>query len=61
MKCPYNRKSETRIQGFSQRLGEDEEKASGVQIDHWEFQLADCLKEECGAWHNDRCCYNSSK
>lgn len=59
MKCPYNRKSETHVQRWGQRLDENGQPVSGMAVDEWRFELSDCLKHECGAWQNGRCCYAS--
>lgn len=56
MYCPYamTKKQITRTQM--------EYNAEGLQTDYIEVQLnkaefVKCHKEECGAWHNERCCY----
>lgn len=61
MKCPYNRKSETQVLQWSQEPCEDNETVfkNGNQIVKTSFELMECSKEECGAWHNGRCCYAS--
>lgn len=61
MKCPYNRKSETQVLQWSQEPCEDNETVfkNGNQIVKTSFELMECSKEECGAWHNERCCYAS--
>lgn len=59
MKCPYNRKSERRIQKWGQKANEEQILTNGITVDEYYFELADCLKEDCGAWHNGRCCYAS--
>ena len=60
MKCPYNRKSETPYQCWAQKYDEGSQSPEGgSQIDQYIFELEDCLKQECGAWQNGRCCYAS--
>lgn len=61
MKCPYNRKSETQVLQWSQEPCEDNETVfkNGNQIVKTSFELMECSKEECGVWHNGRCCYAS--
>lgn len=60
MKCPYNRKSETHYQRWTQKCDEDSQSPrTGSRVDQYIFELEDCLKEECGAWQNGRCCYAS--
>ena len=44
MKCPYNRKSEKHVQKWGQKPNDE-----GVVRC---FELADCLKEQCGAYRN---------
>ena len=57
MKCPYNRKSEKHVQKWGQKPNDDNIITSGMITDEWSFELAECLKEDCGAYHNGRCCY----
>jgi hypothetical protein len=57
MKCPYNRKTETHVQQWTQRPNESGQITKGVTIDNWTYEMADCEKENCGAWHNGHCCY----
>nr|DAQ88057.1 MAG TPA: hypothetical protein [Bacteriophage sp.]DAT91959.1 MAG TPA: hypothetical protein [Caudoviricetes sp.] len=60
MKCPYNCKSETHYQRWVQEYDEDLRAPKACsQIDQHIFELDDCLKEDCGAWQNGRCCYAS--
>lgn len=59
MKCPYNRKSEKHIQKWGQKPNDDNIITSGVQTDEYTFELMECEKENCGAWHNGKCCYAS--
>lgn len=61
MKCPYNRKS--LVQTFSQSnnlVDEDNGIMRGYgYIMKETYELQDCVLEECGAYHNGRCCYVS--
>lgn len=60
MVCPYNKKSEKHVQQWEQTYDEDTNQAiRGSTVDKWEFSLADCQKDNCGAWQNGRCCYAS--
>ena len=59
MKCPYNRKSEKHIQKWRQKPNDEGIVTSGVIADEWSFELTECEKENCGAYHNGRCCYAS--
>ncbi|MCI7084728.1 hypothetical protein MR988_01260 [bacterium] len=59
MKCPYNRKSEKHVQKWGQKPNDEGVVTSGVITDEWCFELAECEKENCGAYHNGRCCYAS--
>lgn len=59
MKCPYNRKSEKHIQKWGQKVNDDNILTNGITENIYTFELAECLKEDCGAWHNGRCCYAS--
>ena len=59
MKCPYNRKSEKHVQKWKQEENDEGIVTSGVIADEWSFELAECEKENCGAYHNVRYCYAS--
>ena len=61
MRCPYNRKSETHSLFWEQNPTEENETVmkNGKQITKITFELMECTKEGCGAWHNGRCCYAS--
>ncbi len=61
MKCPYNRKKETQILQWTQEPDENNETVlkSGEQITTTTFELMECTREQCGAFHNGRCCYAS--
>lgn len=59
MKCPYNRKSEKHIQKWGQMPNDDGIITRGVTTDEYFFELMECKKENCGAWHNGKCCYAS--
>ena len=59
MKCPYNRKSEKHVQKWRQKPNDEGIVTSGVIADEWSFELDECEKENCGAYHNGRCCYAS--
>ena len=56
MKCPYNRGRETHTMGWAQSQS-GEPRSCGMQVDMWSFEMADCLKEDCGAWRYGHCCY----
>lgn len=57
MKCPYNRKSETFFQQWNQHSEEGEAPNKGVTLTQTVFELMDCERENCGAWHDGKCCY----
>lgn len=61
MYCPYNRKSEVQALSWSQEPSEENETVikSGKQVTQTNFELMECAKENCGAWHDGRCCYAS--
>lgn len=61
MKCPYNRKKEIQLLQWTQEPDEQNENVvkSGEQITKTAFELMDCVREECGAFYNGRCCYAS--
>lgn len=58
MKCPYNHKSKTEIQTWKQNTDEYQTLTDGKTITQTVFELAECGKENCGAWQNGKCCYN---
>ena len=57
MKCPYNKKSETQIQNWEQSPDEQQNFTDGKVITQTVFELMNGEKENCGAYHNGRCCY----
>lgn len=57
MKCPYNRKSETHVQGWIQHVNESNVAVRGVISDYYAVEMADCEESNCGAWHKGRCYY----
>lgn len=57
MKCPYNRKSETTVQIWKQSSDENQTPSDGRTVTQTVFELTDCEKENCGAWHGGKCCY----
>lgn len=57
MKCPYNRRAETHIQGWTQSNDSESQRSRVITVDQWSFELQDCLKEECGVWRDGHCCY----
>lgn len=59
MVCPYNRKNQTNIIQWKQEYNEDGQAYFLTQISKGSFDLMDCKREECGAWHNGRCHYAS--
>lgn len=59
MKCPYNRKSERHLQKWGQKYDDNQQPVSGLTTDDWEYEMADCIEADCGAWQNGRCCYAS--
>lgn len=57
LKCPYNRKSETHFQNWRQNPDENQTIVNGNTATQIVFELMDCEKENCGAWHDGKCCY----
>lgn len=57
MQCPYNRKSETQLQNWNQNPDDNQNFTDGKIVTQTVFELMDCEKENCGAWHNGKCCY----
>lgn len=61
MICPYNNKSETSIQNWTQDHDDDSQiLTKGKTITQTIYEPMECQKENCGAWHNGRCNYNQS-
>lgn len=61
MICPYNRKSEKQILQWTQENCEVTNQPKSLsQTCVTNFVLAECMQNECGAWHNGRCCYASA-
>lgn len=63
MKCPYNHRSEISIEVWGQCSDAESEdnKETGYTFRKYTFDQQDCLQEECGAWHDGRCCYGVKK
>jgi hypothetical protein len=61
MICPYNRKTEVQSLRWEQQFREEDsaDVKSLTQVCQTDFTMMECQKEECGAWHNGRCCYAS--
>lgn len=59
MKCPYNRKSEIQIQAWKQSADENQYPEVGETVTRTVFELMNCEKDRCGAWHNGKCCYSA--
>lgn len=59
MKCPYNRRSETHITDWMQKNDEQGNPVGGATMEHYEFEMTECLKDNCSAFHSGRCCYAS--
>ena len=57
MKCPYNFKCETQVQKWKQSPDENQILKNGTTVTQTVYELMDCMKEECGAWHDGKCCY----
>lgn len=57
MKCPYNRKCETHIERWKQTPDDNQTPTDGRTVTQIVFELMECEKENCGAWHNGKCCY----
>ena len=56
-KCPYNRKTEITVVQNNHKYNEDQLNTSTEQITKTSIELMDCLKENCGAYYNNRCNY----
>lgn len=58
MKCPYMKSVETHVQIWCQDGRDSDEKTTSCTVDQWQYDLMNCLQEDCAAWHNGRCHYN---
>ena len=58
MKCPYTVHRETTIQ-TNIRYDDDGKQKCYTEISNNRAEMIECEKENCGAWHNGRCCYSS--
>lgn len=56
MICPYNRKKQSAVLQWDQN-DNGEGKIDLQQIETVQFEMMDCPKEGCAAWHNGRCRY----
>ena len=58
MKCPYFSSVEDGITTEKYKNDPDTQQPTQVtRITHTTWQMADCIKEECAAYQNDRCRY----
>lgn len=60
MRCPYNIKSSTETQVWNQDYdseSEHERITNGKSVTKTQHEMYNCVKEDCGAWHNGKCCY----
>ncbi len=59
MICPYNNRSETVIEVWSQATNDSsDDSKKGLVINKTIYERAECAKEYCGAWNDGKCCYN---
>lgn len=58
MICPYRDRSETTYQGWTQNPNDENIITNGQNVTQTIYEPMKCPKEECGAWHDGRCCYN---
>lgn len=49
MKCP--------LQNWNQNPDDNQNFTDGKTVTQTVFELMDCGKENCGAWHDGKCCY----
>jgi hypothetical protein len=59
LKCPYNRRSIKYVKKTTNDLCSEETGIlkSYVEIYNEEYELMECLKDDCGTYRNGRCCY----
>ena len=62
MKCPYKNRLKVRTQTWVQFDNTDDEKEmhGGITSDFWQYEFAECLKENCGAYYDNRCHYHNT-
>ena len=60
MKCPYAVHRQTTAQTMLEYNADGCHTVTTEKINNMAY-FVDCLKEECGAWHNEMCKYNASK
>lgn len=58
MICPYRDKTETTIQKETYHLSDDNLNIGTDIVTKTIHQPMECLKAECGAYHNGKCTYN---
>lgn len=59
MKCPYTIHRHRVVQETYEYDDEGRNKIITV-VENNKAMPIECLKEDCGAWKNDHCCYNSN-
>lgn len=60
MICPYNVKVHVTVQQWVQEYSEENENQlpTGSTRTNEYFKYMECVRENCGAFYNGRCCYN---
>lgn len=59
MICPYNNRSATVIEVWSQITNDSsDDSKKGSVINKTIYERSECVKENCGAWNDGKCCYN---
>lgn len=59
MKCPYTVHSRSVIQETYEYNDEGYQTAT-TRIENNTAKMVECEKENCGAWHDGKCCYAGS-
>lgn len=61
MICPYCNKSETVVQKWTQSYDDErQEPTGGENITQTVYEPMECQTENCGAYHNGKCCFNNA-
>lgn len=62
MKCPYLHRVKVHTQSWVQidKNDDENEKHGGITSDLYEYEFAECEKENCGAYYDNRCHYHDN-
>lgn len=60
MKCPYITHSRSVVEE-TYEYNDDGVQTAAIRIENNTAKMIECEKENCGAWHEGKCCYSVSE